>query len=200
MRAAVIAAVVLVSPLVAACGGDTEAVTTTVTAPAPTATSKTETTADDSTTKTSEPGTVGQAFTIGGTADGEPFAQEVRLLAVKRFKMTRAICDPETIGDCPKNRRGRAFVAARVKVKAITGPLDECGGNSLSVMTEDGDEGEVVHAYGLKPEFSCEKRREGQSVKGWVTFDMPASARDVIVSWRPYNGNAPDDMQWKVTL
>lgn len=185
--------------LVAACGGSTKTITETVTVTDSRAVAPAETTETES-EDSRAPG-VGATQTIA--EDGSQNApagseQEVKLLAVKRLPRKR--CDADGI-NCVTAKSGRKAIGIKLRVKGLDYAVDECAGNSASIVFDSGELSESVSYDPYQtPQLDCFKRRKGQAAVGWTTVQVPANETSGYVSWRPSNGNTSEDIQWQVKL
>ena len=181
-------AVGLIALALAGCGGNDSTSTVTITETTP------------------RPGTtVGSASQTLGIGDAAEIVQDdsqgkggqrqrVTLVAVKDPLPAR--CDE--FGNCIKPRRGNRLLAVKVRVEGLDGPIDECGSNSLTLVTPSGYSSQPVEADQFQtPQLGCFKRRQGQPITGWQTLELPKREKRYIVSWRPANGNNADDLQWR---
>lgn len=180
-------AATLVAVIALAGCGETKVVKVYVPATETTATADTEPQSDDNAPSK----VIAQGEAQGH--DGE--RQKVTLLEVARLPRKR--CDVDGI-NCVVAKRGNRMIGAKLSIKGLDGSIEECAGNSASILTSDGAQSTDVYDPYLMPQLDCFKRRRGQAITGWVTMEINRRASGLVLSWRPANGNNDTDVQWPV--
>lgn len=182
-RTAMIAAGVLIALGATGCG------TSTITPTAPAAQSPSQAFASPSPTQQKQ-AHVGDKFTVALEVGTK---YEVTLLRVDQ----QALPESEFMGAQP----GHHLAAAQFRVRAIT-PVDENANNNATATGAD----EQAYtpsltsvAEGTNFANGAIRLQPGDSLVGWVTFELPDGVRITKVQWTPAAGFAAQAAQWLVT-
>jgi hypothetical protein len=173
---------IIVAIVVAAAASSVPSVSVQPTAPAqtnaPAATVPTPTpTPTDTTT-----GPIGTTFTVT-SSDGTSY--DVTLDQVKQNVYPGAYETPQTAGD--------HFAAAQFTIKGDTGATSDDANSDANAIGSDGQEYQFSASVSTLPDFSYGQYHvsAGQSVKGWVAFELPPGVTVASVQWAPsFNGTA----------
>jgi hypothetical protein len=131
-------------------------------------------------------GGIGTTFTITTTDDsGNAASYDVTLDKVDQSVYPGAYETPQTAGD--------HFAAAEFTIKGDTGSTSDDANSDASALGPDGTQYQFSASVNSLPEFNSGLFNvgPGQSVKGWVAFELPAGVTVASVQWAPsFNGSA----------
>lgn len=176
---------IIVAIVVAAAASSVPSVSAQPAAPAQTnapATTAAPTTAAPSPSQSALTGPVGTTFTVTAS-DGSSY--EVTLDQVTQNAAASPYETPQNAGD--------HFAAAQFTIKGDSGSTSDDANSDANAIGSDGTLYPFAAASLTVPNFSSGMFNvgPGQSVKGWVAFELPSGVTVASVQWAPsFNGSA----------